>query len=232
MSLEKYSNRFCKLTNTDLLVIYTRVNGQHALFDERDAIVISTLIESHKKQSLREKLTILIHSQGGDMVQSIKISTIVQGLYKSIDTVVLNIAKSCMSLASLTGQNFYLNVDAGISDFSINTNEKLNFDEFNKINVAAIKILHKGVLSTEQQNGNGNAFKDVVTNLIMASSPHGTTITYPEIKKILPHAVRPTTEYSAEIFHLSSIHSLLINEFNEKQGLYKVLGFNGVFTKV
>lgn len=232
MSLLRYSKRFCSLEKSDLLVIYTRVNGQHALFDERDSVVITSLIERYKiekGQALSNKLTIMIHSQGGDMIHAIKLISHLQKQYKEIDTVVFNVAKSCMTLASLSGQFFYLNSNAGISDFSINHDEKLSSDQFNIINFSALEILVSGVLVTEKHSP--DAIKEILLNLVMTHKKHGTTIPYGDIKKMLPNAVRQTSDHAFQ-FHLSSIHNFLIDQFDNKSGIYKIMGFNGEYTHV
>lgn len=232
MSLEKYSKRFCKLTGSDLLVIYTRVNGQHALFDDRDAIVIATLLEEHKKNSPSNKLTLLLHSQGGDIIQAIKIANILQSQYPQIDSIVYNIAKSSLSLISLCGANLFLHSDGGISDFSLNMNEKLSFDEFNKINIAMIHILKKGVVKSEVSKGNTNALINAVETFVIPAKVHGTTISLHELSKSFPHSISDVNSYPHTQFHLSSIHKLLLHEFKEKPGLYKIIGLNGKYTGV
>lgn len=230
MTLEKYSRRYVSKADKDLLVIYTRVNGEHALFDDRDGLVAISLVEDFKKsagQKLKDRLTIQIHSQGGDLIHAIKLASYLQSYYKEIDTVVFNVAKSCMSLLSLAGKKLYLGDEAGISDFSINMNEKLTFDEFKRINKAELGILYNGVLSTE--GNDSGVFKDLWENLFFSRKDHGTTIPFSDAKKMLPHSVFRLEDLGIYIFHLSSIHSLLLHQFDDRHGIYKTIGFNGKF---
>lgn len=230
MTIEKYTNRFVTLRNSDLLVVYTRVNGQHALFDDRDAKIITTLILDHQKKSpLKDKLTIMLHSQGGDIVHAIKIATILQSMYpKCIETVVFNISKSSMALSALIGQTCFMHPDAALSDFSINENETLSAKDSRSINLEIFRVLSAGVLKVEEDA----TVTKVLVELLFSTKPHGTDISYAEIRALIPNAIKPVGEIGKEHFHLSSIHKMLLDQFDEKSGLYKVIGFNGEYTSV
>lgn len=221
----KYLNRFLQKSESDLLIISMRVNGHQSLFDERDLTVITSLIEEYQKtEKLKNKLTILLHSQGGDLVLTIKLATILQAKYSQICTVVYNVSKSSMSLMALSGTTIYLHEKAMISDFSINENESLSQKDLRNINIEIIKVLEKGVLKTEPKNeATTNALK---AKMMLPTNPHGTDISYDEIKQILDCSVKPPSEIGVYNFHLANIHAFLLNEFEEKTGVVKILGFN------
>lgn len=228
----KYIKRFVSKSGSDLLTIAMRINGHKALFDERDLNVILTLIEEYKKNNPTQhsnKLTILLHSQGGDLVFTIKLAKILQEKYSEISTFVYNIAKSSMSLMAMAGTKLYLEEEAVISDFSINENESLSPKDLRNINIEIINILEQGVLKTEPKNeATKNALK---TKMLISTNAHGADITYKEIKLILSESVDTPKNYGTYNFHLSNIHSNILDEFNEKTGLDKIIGFNEIFVQ-
>lgn len=228
MGVQKYSQRFMKMRNSDLLVIYHRVDdsSSFSLLDWNDITAITQLIVENKKQ--HNHLTILLHSQGGGFQCALGLMNYLREEYTgSIESVVLNIAKSSAAFLALTSCCCYMKEEALLGDFSVNqnisTNAKKTVDYATKaMEMCLYKELKKPALDVEGMKKKLESFFQLIN-----SQDHARDILFSEAHD--KFSVKNFNTFGQGDWHIGTVHNEILLKMEESKGINKIFGYNGSY---
>lgn len=222
------SNKF----DADLICIYTAIDGEENVSQE-DYVTINTLINSLKPS--RKKLMIMISSQGGDLVHTMKFVDVLRQKYDHIDVYVPRIGKSSMTLMAMLSDVVYVRKESWLSDFSPLKEQPYTHGDITILLNEMLGKIQLGMLKRCDDDEKLAAVGVILRDYMFTAKAHGETIFGEKFVNDFDDYGNIQV-YSEEKFNFLKLNALdvkLQNEFVENvidsKKIAKIVSFNKEF---
>lgn len=220
----------CRRQDTDLICLYSAIDGRHFINDG-DYQMVNHLI--NQRTSTRTKLTIMICSQGGDLVHTMKFLNLLRDHYETIEVYIPRIGKSSLTLLAMMSDTVYIRKTAKASDFSPIPTQTYHHQDISSLIAQMLLMINKGILKNCQKTEKSIATSTILTKYVFIpdASTHGQTITGEEFANdFADHgSIQVYNEESFGFAKLNSLDAKLLAVFESNPGVKKIVSLNGEF---
>lgn len=117
MIKEQLVEKYIRNSGNDLVCLYSSIDGNEH-FSKDDCILVNRMVTKLRPADSARGLTLMISSQGGDLVQIMKLRETLRNKYENVTVYIPKIGKSSMTYLAMTGNLSYTRRAAHLSDFA------------------------------------------------------------------------------------------------------------------
>lgn len=223
--------KFNRNIQSDLICMYSAIDGQ-AHFTKEDCYAINRLVTKRKNESIAKKLTIMVSSQGGDLINIMKLMTSLRSKYEHITVYVPKIGKSSITFLTMTAQAAYVRKCAHLSDFSPAPSTYFNQKTSSILIGHIIAPIEKGILHECDHKSRVAILSTIIVKyFVHPPDKHGETILGENFFKDFENYenVHVYNEDNYVFRELNSLNFILEKKFIDEPSTQKIISFNNHF---